>query len=410
LDRIWKKSASSSGNTSWKRAYEVLCIILLCLTAGQLFLGLSDPQSGMDYRVFKGAVESLNHEKDPYSLSNVIYYVGGTLPFNYPPHTLLFFWCLQFFFIFQSIWIYYLFLIALMAASGYLVLMMDQKPQYLFFITLLLTGFISTFWNFYDGNKDILFLFLFAVIFYLLIQEKFWQSSIVMGLMGSFSLITIPFIALYLVVKRSIMDRLAYILLSIIVIAAIFLITWLINPSLFASYIDNLRGDSSPLLDQSDRNTPTPFLMFGVLLNPINGGITIPMIFVSLVYVSLIIAASWFFYRKNQDNSLLIYSFVVLSIFMILPRTKPYDFIILVLPLYFLFKDYGYKIKILVLAVISLLPLSVWYYFLIDPTQPISYLSFLLFSYTQTGSLFLIFIIAFVLNFYKPILSPGVHE
>jgi hypothetical protein len=405
LDRIWKKPASPSGNTFWKRAYVALCIILLCLTAGQLFIGLLNPESGMDYRVFKGAVQALNHGEDPYSLSNIRYYVGGTLPFNYPPHTLLFFWCLQIFFVFQSIWMYYIFLIALMVASGYLILTLDQNPEYLFFITLLLTGFISTFWNFYDGNKDILFLFLFAWIFYLLEKEKFWQSSIVMGLMGTVSLITIPFISIYLVVKRSITDRIKYILLSIGVMAAIFLITWWVSPSLLASYIENLWGGTSPLLDQSDRNTPTPFLMFGVLFNPMNGGITIPMLFVSLVYVSLIIGASWFVFRKNQENPLIIYSFIMLAIFMVLPRTKPYDFIILVLPLYFLFKDFGDKIKILALTVISLLPLGVWYYFLIDRTQPISYLNYLIYSYTQTFSLFLIFVIAFALEYFKPIAS-----
>jgi len=393
----------------WKRAYVVLCVILLCLTAGQLFLGLSIPSSGMDYRVFKGAVQSLNHGENPYSLSNITYYVGGTLPFNYPPHTLLFFWCLQFFFIFQSIWIYYIFLIVLMVASGYLIVTLDQKPEYLFFVTLLLTAFINTYWNFVTGNKDIIFLFLFAGIFYLLVREKFWQSSIVMGLMGSFSLITIPFIALYLVVRRSVMDRLTYILLSIGVIAAIFLITWWVNPSLLVSYIENVRGSTSPLYDQSDRNTPTPFLMFGVLLNPMFGGITIPMIFVSLVYVSLIIGASWFVLRKNQENPLITYSFIVLAIFMVLPRTKPYDFIILVLPLYLMFKDYGYKIKILVLGVISLLPLSVWYYFLIDRTQPISYLAYLVYQYSQTFSLFLVFIIAFILIYHKPVCLPAVQ-
>jgi hypothetical protein len=227
--------------------------------------------------------------------------------------------------------------------------------------------------------------------------------------MGSFSLITIPFIALYLVVRRSVMDRLTYIFLSIGVIAAIFLITWWINPSLFVSYIENLRGSTSPLYDQSDRNTPTPFLMFGVLLNPMIGGITIPMIFVSLVYVSLIISSSWFVFRKNQENPLITYSFIVLAIFMVLPRTKPYDFIILVLPLYLLFKDYGYKIKILVLVVMTLLPLSVWYYFLIDRTQPISYLTYLVYQYSQTFSLFLVFIIAFVLIYHKPVCLPAVQ-
>jgi hypothetical protein len=364
----------------------------------------------MDYRVFKGAVQSLNNGEDPYSLSNVRYFVGGSLPFNYPPHTLLFFWFLQFLYVYQSIWIYYAVLVAFLAAGGYLIAITDQKPQHLFLITLLLTGFMGTLWNFQTGNKDIIFLFLFAWIFYLLVREKFWQSSIIMGLMGSFSLITLPFIAIYLVVKRSVMDRIRYILLSVGVVAVIFLITWLITPSLFLSYIENIRGSSSPLYDESGINTPTPFLMFAALLNPTKTGITIPSLVVSFVYVSLIIGASWYIFKKNQDKPLIVYSFVILAIFMVPPRIKPYDFIILIPSLYFLFKDYGNKIKVLVLIVVSLLPLGVWYYFLIDRTQPISYLKYLIYSYSQTFSLFLIFIIAFVLAFYKPLPSKDTNS
>ena len=370
---------------------------------------MADPHSGWDYRVYLGAVQSLNHGENPYVLLNVNQYSKEMNPFTYPPHTLLFFWCLQVFFIFQSIWIYYAFLFALMVASGYLILTLDQKPEYLFFITLLLTGFMGTFENFLTGNKDILFLFLFSGIFYLLIKEKFWQSSIVMGLMGSVSLITIPFIAIYLVVKRAVIDRITYILLSIGVVVVIFLITWWVSPSLLVSYFETLRGNSSPIYDKSGWSTLTPFLMFGVLLDQTTDGITIPLILVSLGYVCLVIGASWYVIRKNQLNLLIIYSFTMFAIFMVLPRIKPYDFIILTLPLYLLFKDYSYKIKTLVLIVISLLPLGVWYHFLIDHTQPISYLTYLFHEYSQTFSLLLIFIIAFSLNYFKPVSSPTSH-
>jgi hypothetical protein len=402
-----KKPASATAEVFWKYVYVLLCVILLCLTAGQLFLGLSNSYSGMDYRVYKGAVQSLNHGEDPYFLLNINQYSGEWLPFLYPPHTLLFFWCLQIFFIFQNIWMYYVFLIALLGASGYLIVILDQKPQYLFLITLLMTGFISTFYNFYDGNKDILFLFLFGWIFYLLVHEKFWQSSIVMGLMGSFSLITLPFIALYLVVRRSVMDRLTYIFLSIGVVAAIFFITWCVNPSLLISYSETLLGSKSPLYDKFGWATPTPFLMFGVLLNQTNGGITIPIILVSLVYICLIVGASWYVIKKNQEKPLIVYSFIMLAIFMILPRIKSYSFIVLAIPLYFLFKDCSDKIKIFVLVVISLLPLFFWYY---PEMYRTGTLIFLISDYVYTVSLILIFVSAFVLEYYKPVSSPATHS
>jgi hypothetical protein len=410
MDTIQEKPTLSSEDIFWKRIFVVFCIILLCLTAGQLLSMMYLPFTGTDYRVFKSAVQVLDQGEDPYFLLNINYYSGEMNPFNYPPHTLFFFWCLQYFFVFQSLWTYYTFLIVFLIMSGYIILTMDQKPQYLFFITLLLTSFISIYWNFVSGNKDILFLFLFAVILYLMVREKFWQSSIVMGLMGSFSLITIPFTVLYLVVRRPIFDRAKYILLSIGVIVVIFLITWWVTPSLLISYMGNIEGRSSPLNDQSGLLTPTPFLMFGYFLNHTNTSITIPLVCVSLVYIGLIMGASWLVTRKHQDKPLIVYSFVILAIFMMLPRIKPYDFIILIPSFYFLFKDYGNKIKTLVFVVVSLLPISVWYYFWFDRSQPMSFLNYLIKSYTQTLSLFLIFIIAFALIYYKPLPLLDVHS
>lgn len=387
--------------------YVIFCVILLCLTAVQLFsFVLSDPHSGWDYRVFVGAVQSVNHGKDPYVPGNVNYYTHDNIPFTFAPHTLIFFWCLQFFYNIQNIWLYYAILVNFLIVSGYIITNLDKKPEYLFFITLLFTGFISMFWNFLTANKEIFFLFLFACIFYLLVKEKFWQSSIIMGLMGSCTLVTLPFMALYLVVKRPILKRLQYIFLSICVVAAIFLVTWLINPALFVSYI-KIFPSTSALREPSGRDTPTPFMMFGVLLNQTNGGITIPLILVSLIYICLIIGTSWYAIKKNQENPLKMYSLTMLAIFMVLPRIKPYYFIDLAIPLYFLFKDSSDEIKILVFAAISLLPLGVWYYFWIDHTQPIHYLTFLIYQYSQTLSLFLIFIITLTLEYYKPVSSTS---
>jgi hypothetical protein len=404
-----KKSSSAPGEVFWKRVYVIFCIILLFLTAVQLFsFVLSDPHSGWDYRVFVGAVQDINHGKDPYLPVNIYYYTHESIPFTFAPHTLLFFWCLQFFYNIQSIWLYYAMLVALLVASGYIIVNLDKKPEYLFIITLLLTGFISTFWNFRTGNKEIFFLFLFACIFYLLVKEKFWQSSIIMGLMGSCTLVPLPFMALYLVVKRPILKRLQYIFLSICVVVAIFLVTWLINPTLFVSYIKIFPGTSA--LHEPISDSITPFLMFDYLLNQMNGGNTIFLILVSFIYIGLIIGATWYVIRQNQENQLKVYSLAMLAIFMVLPRIKPYYFIDLAIPLYFLFKDSSDKIKILVFAIISLLPLGSWYYFWIDHTQPIPYLVFLIHQYSQTFSLFLIFVITISLEYYNLKYSSSSHS
>ena len=374
-------------------------MILLCLTAVQLFVGLADPYSGMDYRTYKAGVQCIIHGYDPYPVSNITQYSGEEVVYGYPPHTLLFYWFLQFFFILQNIRIYYLFLVAFLITSGYLMVTLDKKPEFLFCSTLLATGFISTYWNFYNGNKDILYLFLFVCIFYLLVKEKFWQSSIVMGLMGSYTLFTLPFTALYLVVRRPVMDRIKYIVLSIGVVVVIFLVTWVVNPGLFMSYIKMLEGDKTPFFESPGYLTPTPYLMFEYILNQTSYIFTIPVAIISLVYICLVVGACWYVIRENQEKPLIVYSFVMLSIFMVIPRIKPYDFIILVLPLYFIFKDCSDKIKIVALTVISMLPFCAFYQ--IHHVGIFTNLTFLMYSYGQTISLLLIFAIAFALEFYK---------
>jgi hypothetical protein len=131
---------------------------------------------------------------------------------------------------------------------------------------------------------------------------------------------------------------------------------------------------------------------------------TIPMILVSLVYAGLVIGASWYIIKKNQENPLRVYSLTMFAIFMVMPRLKPYYFIILALPLYFIFKDCSYKIKILVLTVISLVPLCVWYYSEAYRATP---LHTTISAYIQTISLFLIFAIIVALEYYRPVSSPS---
>jgi hypothetical protein len=126
-----------------------------------------------------------------------------------------------------------------------------------------------------------------------------------------------------------------------------------------------------------------------------------------MILVCLIIGPSWYVIKKNQENSQKVDSLAMFAIFMVLPRIKPYYFIVLAILLYFLFKYYSYKIKILVLAIISLLPLGVWYYFLIDRTQRISYLTYLFHEYSQTFSILLIFAITIALEYYQLVSSTA---
>ena len=398
--------ASELEERLWKIVYIIFCLALLTLTAYQFLVLLQDPKTVWDYHVFAGAVQALDHGQNPYIPANINQYVGkytgGVLPFTYPPHTLYFFWLLDLFLVFHSLAIYYGVLVVLLLISGYLIVTLDQRPQYLFFTTLLLTGFMAAYANFVTGNKDILFLLLFALVFVLLVHERYWQSSILIGLAAAVSLIMTPFAALILAVRRPIPQRLAWMFLSAGVVAVLFAVSYCINPAYFNSYIGTVTGQStSPMYDRGGSTTPTPYLLFWDLLNGVNLGGMLPVAIVSFVYVVLILYATWNYGKKNREDTLKLYSLVMLAIFMMLPRIKPYDFIVLVVPLYYLFKDCSYKMKSLVLVVISLVP---YYFSVFSPAHsihrdlplflwPFAQAYNLLEPYALTYSLILIFLV-----------------
>jgi hypothetical protein len=384
-----KQDTEKRGERRWKIVYVILCLALLTLTAYQFISMLRDNGYGWDFLVFRGGVQALDHMQNPYILKNIQQYTGeGTpLPFVYPPNTLYFFWILDLFFVFENMGIYYALLIVLMLISGYLIATMDQNPHYLLLITLMLTGFMSTYWNFLMGNKDILFLFFFAVIFTMLVKEKYWQSSVVMGLMGSVALVTGPFVALFFFVRRPWLNRLFYIFLSGAVVAILLVAGYCINPIYFGSYLDLVMGGQNPLNDIGGYMTPTPYLMFGDLLKGINVTGHLPVTIVSCIYIGLVVYTTWNYLVRNNEDMIKIYSIATLAVFMLLPRIKPYSFIILTIPLYFLFRDCSYRMKILLFAVISFLPLFIWY------TSPLGIPRTYGMEYIQTYSLILIFLV-----------------
>ena len=391
-----EQGAVNRGERRWNIVYVIVCLALLTLTAFQFITMLQDgPDTyGWDYRVFRGGVQAIDHMQNPYVLENLNLYIerSNPLPFAYPPHTLYFFWILDLFFVFQDIGVYYALLVILMILSGYLIATMDQKPRYFFLVTLMLTGFMGTYWNFRTGNKDIFFLFLFAVIFTLLAKENYWQSSIAMGLMGAVSLITGPFVALYFFVKRPWFNRLSYIGLSGAVVAILFAADYWINPVYLQSYIGFLIGGRSPLHDAGGYFTPTPYQMLGDLLKGIPVMGQLPVAVVWCLYIGLVMYMAWNYSVKNSRNVIMVYSLVTIAVFLLLPRIKPYDFIILAVPLYFLFRDCSYRMKILMFALVSL-PLFAWY---------ASYLHILRqygMPYIQTCSLILIFLLVVLCDY-----------
>jgi hypothetical protein len=336
----------------WKVGFLILCGILLYLTITIIYGIILSPNTGWDYRVYMGGVDAFNQNRDPYVLANIQDYVQDKLPYVYPPHMLIFF---EIFYAFQSIGIYRLFIVLLLAMSVYFIAQSDEKPDYILYITLLLTGFFSVYWNFLTGNFAIMSLFLISVMFYFAKKDKFKESAIINGLMTSITLYPMLFSGAYLTLKRSYKEMLTLIGIVAITFGIIFTISYIFNPSLTQSFIQSLIGGEQMYDSSGGMSNPTPYLMFDYIFQDNMLATEI----LSLIYIGLVLGALYLFIKQNTDI-FKIYSFGFLAMFMLLIRIKPYSFVMAIVPIYFLIKDYSYKLKIIILLIISLFPLIMY--------------------------------------------------
>jgi len=262
----------------------------------------------------------------------------------------------EIFYALQNIEIYRLFLILLLAMSVYIISKSDDNPDYILYITLLLTGFFSVYWNFLTGNFAIMSLFLISVMFYLVKKDKFKESAIVNGLMTSITLYPIMFSGAYLTLKRPYKDILLLIGIVGMTFGVLFIASYIFNPPLSQSFIQSLVGNESQMYaDSGGMSNPTPYLMFGYIFQ--NNTLIVGTL--SFIYIGLVLGALYLFTKQNTDIFKL-YNFGFLSMFMLLIRIKPYSFVMAVIPIYFLIKNYSYKLKIIILLIVSLFPILMY--------------------------------------------------
>ena len=339
---------------SAKPLYPLLCLFLIAFTVWQFAYAIPNPDKSWDYQVYASATQSFETGQNPYAEISIPN--EPPLYFDYPPHTLYYLWLLDRIAIYHSTTLYYLMLLGLLLASVYLIVRLDNAPDRLFLYTLTASGFMAAYWNFVNGNSPIIFLFLFAVMFTLIKKGNLWQSAIVAGFSATISMFTAPFIALYFLVRRPIKYRLGYMALSAGIVGALFLTDHLVNPGLFSSYLTMLRGSTSPIYYPGGWNKPA----FVLLLRDITPDTTQWIVLCSLFAV-LVLIALWEYNKNNAgSDQLKTLSITVIAIFLFLPYIPPYDYIILVLPIYLLFKDRNAKVKAMVLASITLPEFFVW--------------------------------------------------
>jgi hypothetical protein len=342
--------------------YVIFCVTLLVaniLLILSVFYG-----SGWDMSVYYSAViATLNHQ-NPYNVENINLYSGlPGFPFVYPPHTLVLFFLMM---LFRFFYIYYIIWTVLLIISCYIVWKFD-KTDTLLMVTTLSTGFISVFWSYLTGNMGIIYLFLFSLLFYFLYTKRHYISSVMLGLAASIYIFPLLFSFLYsfLPLKRT--KKIFTILLPFIVVGIIFALSYIISPTLVQDYIQEtvsantlMEGSGTGLPVSYYINTPTSYWFFNHFLNFFHLANSPALYVLGILFIGTIGGLFYVFYRDNQSKSLELFCYGMIGLFLILPRLKPYNFILILIPIYLLIRGYSLKNKMIGLTIMGLLPLILY--------------------------------------------------
>lgn len=375
----------------WKVLYFTMMILVIFGNLAVISNLKNDPIFFVDFNTYSGALDSLDHGEDPYNVTNVVYYskIASPFGFAYPPFTLMLFQVISFFApVFHSIDLYLLVLLLMILIATIILIKTDLNPDYFLLVFLIITAFSGTYWNFLTGNFALLYLVLSSLFFYFIYKGRFVLSAIVMGFFAAFSLFPIIFNGIYLAIKRPFREVAEYLFISLGVTSAILVSSYCLNPPLFLSFINHLSGNMSPAYEVGGIYTPGPYSFISGLLNFLNFHSSLAIVVAFLVYIGTILLVTSLYLKKNPQNVLVTSSLIFLSIFLLMPRVKPYYFTMLIVPVYFLLKDASVRTKCIGLSIVSLFP-AIWFF--VKPGLQNSFL-ILIYQYCQIISLFIFFL------------------
>lgn len=351
------RSGENFSIAPWKAIYYLNWAFILIISLMTIIPVIGVVGTGHDFKVYMSAAQSVLEGKDPYLLENIEHYSGVNLAFAYPPYTLLFFIPIfRLVQMFPDVGIYYMLLFFLLIAAAFFCCRIDRKPDLFFLGILLIAGFSSLYWIFFSGNFALIYLLFITIALYYIVREQFLLAAATIGFIASFALFPIFFSALFLGIRRSVQERLGFVVLSGYISGVILAITCIITPSMVISYFYLLIGKNSPVYDYGGICTPTPFFTIADLLKEA-GFLSITMILGVLVLYCGLVAISAHFFYKRCNGYIQQIAFLIFPIFMLLPRTQPYYYIILAVPVYFLFKDTGFELKAKVMGICCGLPI-----------------------------------------------------
>jgi len=344
----------------WKKLFVILGILIAAIN----IIGIIYLTEGWDFEVYRSAVKSVEEGYNPYYLINLLKYQYYPLPFIYLPTTLFVFKGIVFFskyLDYRIIWFIFLIL------SFFIVKISDRHSDSFYLSVIFLTAFMAAFNNFRTGNIGLIELFLLSLVFFYLKKKKDLFAGAFLVLVAWFKLVPLLFAGGYLFFKEKYNETTFFKLfifkkkiLLITFIGSLFMLIILssilifpnLTKSFFLSITGQINNQPSPLHDYSHS--------FFCLIKD-----TISMIyarkeliyFIYLIYLIFIIAFFFQMVKKSSLSPIETFSLWIITLMLILPRLHSYSYIYAIIPIYYLTKEKNYKIKFIILIIISLVPL-----------------------------------------------------
>jgi len=353
---------NESQNPGTTATYLIFCIILIAATTLQIYLITSTLYCNGDYSAYAAGIDAISAGLNPYLHRDILQFLpvwmksSGAL-FDYPPHTAYLFQALDRFSIFHNIGLYHALLALSVLAAMIVMLHTGKNHNPLFLLTLTTSGFMGIAWDAYAGNFHIVFLLALAIFVHLIKTEHETTAAIVLGISASLTVFLLPFVAVFVFTNRTVLERIRLITLSSLIILELFIIDYIFNPSLLVSYLSMLHASNGPFTSSGGMDANN---IYGILQSVVPDSF-LTFAILSVIAISVGLLAIVLHLQRYLDNPIKTISFTILTIGLLLPRIMPYDFIIFVLPVYFLFRDKSELIKIIALTICAF-PLFVWYY------------------------------------------------
>jgi len=342
-----------------------LCIFLVVLTIG--IIRKSYYETGWDFNVYIAAVSAFENGIDPYSVEALQKYQVQTnpLPFIYPPISLLFFkslivLCKKMYLLNFRI-NYYILWCLFLTGTFFVVRKGDKDFQPLLFITLLTTGFIASFWNFMTGNIGLVELFLFSLTFYFILKDRYYLSAAFIALTGTMKIIPLIYVVFFVFSKKSNSFKWKVVLLSVILFVLISATSYFLFPDItypyYQSLIGNLGVEGGLFLKSGGIINPSLFFLIRDISRKLFCESHIASLSIYTLFVGGVIALFIRYVLEKDRDFVKIFSLGVIAFFLVFPRSSPYSFTFVLLPVYFLAKEFDMRNKFLTVLIVSAVPL-----------------------------------------------------